>query len=203
MTGRRQAGSSRSCAMREPMATTSAVRIRNLGLHEDHLIDEVFDGMSDWSRLLRFHSSVPRLPAGLRRNLAQVRAGERVGVVALAEGRAVGLGHWIRDSAAQRRADLSLSVADAYQRQGVGTAMAGWLTRSARDSGIDELSCWISTHNEAVVAMVTSLAGSDELAVDGELVLDVTALLERTRPARWRHVAPPRGVRRPQTAASY
>lgn len=77
--------------MREPMATASAVRIRSLGLREDHLIDEVFDGMSDWSRLLRFHSSVPRLPAGLRRNLAQVRAGERVGVVALAEGRAVGV----------------------------------------------------------------------------------------------------------------
>jgi hypothetical protein len=167
------------------MSTTRVrrVRIRPLYADEEHLVDEVFDGLSPASRYLRFHTPLSRLPPSFRRVLATVLTGERQAVVAISGGRAVGLAHWIRDQEVRTRAELSMSVADTHQREGVGTRMASALAWSAQAAGIVDFSCWVSPHNTAVVSMLRQAGQGARLHEPGELVVPVRAISGRSLPA--------------------
>ncbi|MGZ5401146.1 MAG: GNAT family N-acetyltransferase, partial [Nocardioides sp.] len=97
--------------------------LRLLEPGESARVQEVFDQMSGHSRFLRFHAATPRLTGQALRYLSAVRPGRHSAVVALLEGRAIGLARWVRLHHEPGTAELAADVGDAYQGRGLGRAL--------------------------------------------------------------------------------
>src|SRR5579863_2155919 len=79
----------------------------------------------------RFLSPIQRPEQLERLHLLDVDSQDRVALLAAVDGEIVGVGRFVRDPRAPTTADLALVVADAWQRQGVGTALLGALAEAA------------------------------------------------------------------------
>ena len=185
------------------------VGVRALRDGEEDLVQQVFDGMSAEARFLRFHAPVPRLLAGVRASLARRVPGEREPVVALVDGRAVGLGHWVRDPADRGRAELSVAVTDDVRGRGVGRGLARALAVSAAASGVRRFECHLHSENRALRDRLRATGGRPEPEDPRVLLVPVGALTgagTESRTTTTREVGDAwfdgrRGVRRAGTAA--
>ena len=111
------------------------VVIRPLRNGETAIVQAVFDGLGDRSRLLRFGGAKNVLRAGELELLARVDATHHV-LVAVAAGAPVGLARLVRDGAV---AEVAFEVVDAWQGRGVGRLLADRLAADARAAGIERL----------------------------------------------------------------
>lgn len=113
------------------------VDIRPLRRCEDAPVRELYRRLSPRTRYLRFFSPMPELPESVLHLLTCVD-GER-GLALLAELRTpagpevVGLGSFGADG--NGRAEVGLVVSDAWQRQGIGTALADRVLQAAEARG--------------------------------------------------------------------
>ena len=115
------------------------LRIRPLGRGEDLPIRQLYERLSPETRYLRFFSPMPRLPEPVLRLiscvdyrrqlalLAELDAPDGVQVVALASFAAID----------HSTAEVGLVVADQWQRQGIGTALASRVLLAAEARGFD------------------------------------------------------------------
>ena len=165
--------------------TTPAVRsappaqslhIRPLRAGEEHLVQEVFRGLSARSRFLRFHAPTPRLTAGMLRSLAQPGDRGRGTLLALVGADAVGHGQWVRDARRPRRAEISLSVVDRHHRRGIGRSLAQSLAAAAAPWGVTEFIAWVHPENHLLAEWLRRL-GSVRLPEEpGAVVVPLAAL---------------------------
>lgn len=150
---------------------TAAVRTRPLR-RDDPAVDAVFDGLSGHSRYLRFHGPAPRLTAAVRHHLRDVDARTHAGLVAEVPGllgtRAVGIARLV--AVGERRAELAVAVADAWQGRGVGRRLLTDLAGLARDLGYHELHGDALRENVAVVALLRSVFPGAWTSVDRTVV---------------------------------
>ena len=130
---------------------TGAVELRELDTSDGDVLDEVFAGMSDESRFLRYLTPMPTLHAQARRALTAVDGGTHVAVVALADGKAIGLARFI--SLGRHRAELAVEVVDAWQGRGVGTRLGLWIRDRAAALGYTELVAETSAGNGRAQAL--------------------------------------------------
>jgi GNAT superfamily N-acetyltransferase len=115
------------------------VHIRALRSGEDSVVRKLFARLGPRTRYLRFHAPTTILPDSLLRTLTDVDDFRRFALVAELDdansGDAVGLGNVaVRDD---RRAEIGLVVADVWQRQGIGAALAVRLLQAAEIRGHD------------------------------------------------------------------
>jgi len=119
------------------LANGCHLRIRPLRRGEDGAVRELFARLSLPTRYLRFFRPMPVLSDSLLRLLADVDDPRRIAMVAEAGessgGDVVALGNV--GPTDDGRAELGLVVADAWQRQGVGTALADRLLQAADARG--------------------------------------------------------------------
>ena len=136
---------------------------------------DVFAGLSERSRRLRFLGSKPRL---LERDLEWlVDVGhdgrEAVAAIDLESGRTVGIARFVRDRDAPE-AEIAFEVVDEWQGQGLGKRLVAELRALAREQGILRFRALIAHGNRPALALVRSLG--DELShryVDGDVELVV------------------------------
>lgn len=128
------------------------VALRELDASDSDLLDEVFSGMSAESRFLRYLTPMPVLHEQARRVLTAVDGCKHVGVVALANGEAIGIARVI--SLGGRRAELAVEVADDWQGFGVGTRLALWIRDRAAQLGYTELVAETSAGNHRAHALM-------------------------------------------------
>lgn len=170
----------------------AVARLRPVAEDDDHLFQQVFDGMSSRARYLRFHAATPRLSAPALRALATVEEGRRSGVIALIDGTAVGVAQWVRDPLSPERAELSASVVDRHQRSGLGRAMVTWLARAAESCGVRELVCHVHPDNRLVRDRLFLLGARSD--GEGVLLVPVEAFLRGESAAplmvRWLDAVP-------------
>ena len=109
------------------------VRFRSLRYGELEAVRELFAGLSLRTRYLRFLSPMPVLPESLLHMLADVDDPRRLTLIAELDDvdgrRVVGLGNMA--ALDDDRAELGLVVADCWQRQGLGLALAARLLHAA------------------------------------------------------------------------
>ena len=109
------------------------VRLRSLRHGELGAVRELCAGLSLRTRYLRFLSPMPVLPESLLHMLADVDDPRRLTLIAEQDaadgGRVVGLGNLA--ALDDDRAELGLVVADCWQRQGIGVALAAQLLHAA------------------------------------------------------------------------
>lgn len=138
--------------------------------HDHDALQAVFAGLSDRSRFLRFHTGVPHVPSSWWPRLALVEPGRADTALAWIGQVPVGHGQWhvIGDATAE----LSLAVADEWQRRGIGTALVNHLSETAAGAGIAQLTCWVHPENTPVRRMLCSRGARPE-GEDGAWVLDL------------------------------
>jgi len=130
---------------------TGTIELRELGAADGHVLDDVFAGLSDESRFLRYLTPMPTLHPQARRVLTSVDGSTHVAVAAFAVGRAIGLARVI--SLGGHRAELAVEVVDAWQGRGIGTQLGHWIRDRASVLGYTELVAETSAGNSSAQAL--------------------------------------------------
>ncbi len=134
---------------------TAALELRELTASDCGVLDEVFDGMSEESRFLRYLTPMPSLPAQARRILLALDCCSHVAVGAFADGQAIGLGRLV--GLDEHRAELAVEVIDDWQGRGVGTQLGLWIRERAAGLGYSELVAETSAGNHRAQAMIRKI----------------------------------------------
>ncbi len=119
---------------------------------------DVFRGLSDRSRRLRFHGPKPALREPDLAQLVDVGCcgREAVTAVEVASGRAVGVARFVRGPGAAE-AEIAFAVVDEWHGKGVGTALVAELAALARREGIERFRASVVSGNDAALALVRGL----------------------------------------------
>lgn len=128
--------------------------------------------LSDRSRLLRFHGVVNHFSDATLRILTTQSPGRHVALTAEActdDGLPLLLAEARYAVEEGRAAEFAVSVADAWQRQGLGQALLRRLAAHARASGIGQLIGTVMPENAAMLGLAQGL-GADLEAQPGEVM---------------------------------
>jgi acetyltransferase len=141
------------------MSMGSHLNFRSLGPGEDGVVRDLFARLSLPTRYLRFFLPLPVLSDSLLRIIGGAEEQGRIAMVAeTADVRrqVVALGNVA--PADYGRGEVGLVVADAWQRQGVGSALAGRLLRAAQDCGYSKFVVYSLIGNPAVRPLLARVA---------------------------------------------
>jgi len=154
----------------EPSSYGAQVVLRPLERGDTGSVLEVFDGLGDHSRTLRFLTPKPRLTAGDLRQLTAVDHCDHVALLAVGpHGRPIGVARFVRDRGYPDSADVAVAVVDAWQDRGIGTLLAHGLVRRALEVGVRRFTMMMAPHNEGAVRLLHRAPGEIErLAIDDE-----------------------------------
>ena len=158
---------------------TGTIELRELDASNGHVLDDVFAGLSDESRFLRYLTPMPTLHPQARRILTSVDGSTHVAVAAFADGRAIGLARVI--SLGGHRAELAVEVVDAWQGRGIGTRLGRWIRDRASALGFTELVAETWAGNSSAQAL-TRKVFPDHVAHREGTVIVFTIPVESIRP---------------------
>jgi ribosomal protein S18 acetylase RimI-like enzyme len=164
-----------------PGCTRGLVSVSRLHGGDRAAVLEVFAGMSERSRRLRFHGPKPRLRDAEIDSLVDVGCcgREAVAAVDLVTGAVVGSARFVRDADDPRSAEIAFEVVDACQRRGVGRRLLAELAGVGRKEGVERFRALVLPGNEGALALVKQLGsvvssryadGAYELVVELEPV---------------------------------
>jgi GNAT superfamily N-acetyltransferase len=123
------------------LADGARLRVRPIDPADRDPLAEAFARLSDQSRRRRFLAPKPRLTTRELEYLTDVDHVTHEALVAIDEttGHIVGVGRYATGHVGGPVADMALAVADAWQRRGIGHALAVRLVERARANGITAL----------------------------------------------------------------
>jgi RimJ/RimL family protein N-acetyltransferase len=150
------------------------VALRPLVAGDRALVADAFERLSAHSRYLRFFTPVPRLPKRTLDALMDVDQVDHVALIALDEGRCVGVVRAVRDRDDRSLAHLALTVVDAYQGRGLGRALIAAIRDAAAARGVRALVLDIHPENTVMLRLARSLGvslGFRDGAAHGRLAL--------------------------------
>jgi ribosomal protein S18 acetylase RimI-like enzyme len=139
--------------------------VRPLRRGDVRTVMAVFHRLSDESRRARFNGSKPCLRRTELRQLASIDATHHA-LVAYVDGDPlpVAIARLVRRG---RSAEIAFAVADEYQQQGIGSALAAELVADARAAGITEITALVSSDNRAAVALLRRIVGAPDVRFEG------------------------------------
>jgi GNAT superfamily N-acetyltransferase len=149
-----------------PLVAVAAPCIRVATSADHELLGEFLMRLSPDSTYSRFLTGVIGTPsARLVRALLPERpaGGALLGFV---DGVLVGHGLWVRVGNASA-AEIAIVVADAYQRRGIGTALASAVTDDLVANGVADIEVFSGSENRAVARMVARAAPDARREMDG------------------------------------
>jgi GNAT superfamily N-acetyltransferase len=150
----------------------SRIWVRPIRAEDRDRIVRGLSQLSPRSRYLRFHSHVDHLTAAQLDYLVDVDHVDHEALVAVdpdVEGHpGVAVARYIRLAEDPQVAEAAITVLDAYQGLGIGTAMIGLLERAAHEQGIRTFRNYVLAENEAMLEIFRQL--------DGEVVVESPGL---------------------------
>lgn len=139
----------------------SVIVLRPLEPDDAALVGEVFEGLGPASRQRRFLVPKNRLSESDLRLLTAVDHWHHEAFVALSatDGRAVGIGRFVRDVQDRGTADMAVTVVDSWQVHGVGSILTDVLAARARELGVRRFSVVMTTDNRGAARLMDRLPG--------------------------------------------
>ncbi len=126
-----------------------------------------FQHLSATSRYRRFFTGIDELNAPLIEQLSDLSDHHQVAVIGFdvtresevgsREGFAVGVARYVRSSADEQVAEVSIAVIDEYHRRGVGRQLLRSLISVAEGNGVRSLIAYILADNPAALGLFESL----------------------------------------------
>jgi ribosomal protein S18 acetylase RimI-like enzyme len=180
------------------LADGARLRVRPIDPADRGPLADAFGRLSDRSRHQRFLGPKPRLSTRELEYLTDVDHVTHEALVAIDEttGDIVGVGRYATGSGGGVVADMALAVADAWQRRGIGHALAVRLVERARANGMTRLTGSTLADNLGARSLLDRL-GFRVLSV-GSGVLEAELDVPRAAAARPRY----RGARRTSGSSS-
>jgi len=129
------------------------------------LLDRLLERLSPTSVYRRFFSPVVRIDQ-FKATLLTTDRYERDSIAALEGGEVVGLAQYSR-RVGSHEADIAIVVADAWQRQGLGTRLLAALADRAAAHGITAFNVSIQGDNPAAIRLLKRLAPGTRLMFAG------------------------------------
>ncbi len=113
------------------------------------LLADAFARLSEESRRLRFLGPKPRLTPAELRYLTEVDGHnhEAICAIDLETGRGIAIGRFVRDQQDPSRAEVAITVADDWQRRGLGRMLLERLADRAREEGVRSFTALVSHDN--------------------------------------------------------
>ena len=135
------------------------LRVRPIAPADRDRLVEAFDALSERSRYHRFLGPKPRLSTRELRYLTEVDHVSHEALVAVDEtsGRIVGVARYATGGATEPVADVAVTVVDAWQRRGIGTALTRRLIDRAQANGIERLTGTALAGNRAARTLLDRL----------------------------------------------
>ncbi|GAB4403898.1 MAG: hypothetical protein OHK0039_03630 [Bacteroidia bacterium] len=137
---------------------------------DEPLLEAGLEHLSAHSLYTRFFTGMTRLGTALLHRLADADQVDHLAWAAIDPTRpdlpGVGIGHAIRLAAEPTRADIALTVIDAYQRQGIGSLLLALLYAQAPAHGISTFSAQMLEANYALVRDLRHLGAATHFADD-------------------------------------
>src|SRR5262249_28368501 len=127
----------------------STLRLRSPLAEDGAALLEFFEGLSERSRYLRFHG-FPALGPKLVAPVLDPDWQERGALVGIIEDRVVAVGNWVR-LRDPRSAEAAFTVADGYQRRGIGTRLLERLAPRAGGARVGGVVAGVGHENDAML----------------------------------------------------
>jgi RimJ/RimL family protein N-acetyltransferase len=125
------------------------------------LLVDAFERLSQESRWLRFLGPKASLTTAELRYLTEIDGHNHEALTAIdpGTGRGVAIGRWVRDPDHPERAEVAITVADDWQRRGLGKLVLGQLADRAREEGVRTFTALVSVDNRGMQALLARLDG--------------------------------------------
>src|SRR5579884_2031299 len=133
----------------ETLRDGRTVVISRLTAEDTQLLADAFERLSEESRRLRFLAPKAHLSLAELRYLTDVdgHRHEALGATDPATGEGVAIARFVRDPEDPGRAEVAITVADDWQRRGLGKIMLSRLVDRARSEGVQRFTALVSTDN--------------------------------------------------------
>jgi GNAT superfamily N-acetyltransferase len=123
------------------------------------LLAEAFEELSEESRRLRFLGTKTSLTPSELRYLTEIDGHHHVALCAVdpVSGRGVAIARFVADSDDPERAEVAVTVADDWQRRGLGKILLGRLADRAREEGVRRFTALVSTDNRNMRVLLSRI----------------------------------------------
>ncbi len=143
------------------------MNIRPLQPGERSTVAQVFAGLSDRARRLRFHGPKPRLSDADLEFLSATDGRDHVALVGVEDDRPVAICRFVREKDDASTAEFACAVADEFQGHGIGTAVAHELAASARSLGVQRFRAVLLSTNRPALQLVKRLGRVEHTRLEG------------------------------------
>lgn len=128
------------------------------------------EGLSSESRLLRYHSPIPVVRWWMVEAVTAADHDQREALLALLDGRVVGVAEWGREPDVDARAHVAIAVDENVRRRGIAQALMRHLGAQARRHGITDFIATVMTVNAPTFGLIDRLAPVRTSRFDGDAV---------------------------------
>jgi GNAT superfamily N-acetyltransferase len=149
------------------MKQPSRVLIRQVAEDDLELVRQMFARSSPQTRYLRFFAGGAAVPEQILRRLVDVDHDCRDAVVAIADGRIVGIAGYDRTARHPERAEIAVVVEDAWQRKGLGARLVREAVRLARHRDVAVIDVNMLSENHGALRLVRRLSPEARPRTDG------------------------------------
>ncbi len=167
--------------IRVTTGTGLAIELRGPSEHDRDILQQEYRLLSDGSRYSRFFTLSPDLNESTLTSLLSVDQRDHVAVGAMVESpdhdgarRTIGVARAIRLKGRPDTAELAVTVADDYQRQGVGTTLICAVATYARAVDIDVFTATLLAGNVAMAAVLRGFGARLVANADDRTIVDAT-----------------------------
>jgi acetyltransferase len=140
------------------------VRVRPIRPEDAELELRFFQKLSERSRYHRFMQHLPELPPRMLARFTQLDYDRELALVAIHKNEFVAVGRYAPNPDG-RTAEFALTVADEWQRKGLGSALLERLCQAARDAGYEALYGYVLADNHEMLQLAQRL-GFEEVGRD-------------------------------------
>ena len=160
------------------------VRIRQIRPDDAQALVRAYANLGEQSRYRRFFTVMPELPEATLKAAFEVDHTDHEALVAvpLLSTEIVGECRFIRLPDQSDTAEVGVTVVDAWQGRGLGSALLGRLSERALDAGIEYFTAEVLAENRTMLALLPSL-GQVETESHGPVVAARVELAEPPRQA--------------------
>ena len=161
------------------------VRIRQIRPQDGPALVRAYANLGEQSRYRRFFTVMPELPESTLKAAVEVDHTDHEALVALplASTQIVGECRFIRLPDQPEVAEVGVTVVDAWQGRGLGSALLARLSERAAEAGIEYFSAEILAENRTMLSLLPSL-GEVQSESHGPVVTARVELAEPPRPAQ-------------------
>ena len=128
-------------------------RIRPIKPGDGHLLVEFFERLGPESRYFRFFRIKETLEPKEVEYFTNVDYSDRMALIAVLDGRMIGLASYDREPDKNGTAEVAFAVADEHQGRGIGTQLLQLLTNYARSHGVQHFEAFVLPENRQMMRL--------------------------------------------------